>query len=219
MSGAKPPEFFVKSLAKLGLSLQPMQEKALLNYEKLLLSWNPKINLIAPSTLSDLWNRHFLDSAQLAPYLNQHTNVADLGAGGGFPGLILAILRPDLQMTLMESDQRKAAFLYEVTRVTKADGMHFSVSPIIYNNRVENWSGTKFDVICARALAPLGQLLRLARPLLKDSGSCLFLKGEKIEAELTEARKSWHMAVEKHPSLTEGKAVLLKLDQILPLGK
>lgn len=122
MSGARPPKEFLSALEKLGLFLTKDQEWRLVGYADLLLKWNPVINLVAPSTLTDLWKRHFLDSAQLAPLLPQKGDIIDLGSGGGFPALVLAILRPELTFTLVESDQRKAAFLREVTRVTKQSG-------------------------------------------------------------------------------------------------
>lgn len=218
MSDARLPEPFISALSQLGLSLDPSQEQALLTYERLARQWNPKINLIAASTISDIWQRHFLDSAQLAAKIPYKSHCADLGSGGGFPGLVIAILRPDLDITLMESDQRKGAFLQEVTRGTKEAGLISKNPPKLFNRRIEDWKGEKFDIVTARALASLSDLLLLSSSLLNPSGHCLFLKGEKAEAELTEAQKYWHMKVEKYSSVTDKKSALLDIYNIQPKG-
>jgi 16S rRNA (guanine527-N7)-methyltransferase len=152
-------------------------------YAKLLAEWNQKFNLVAPSTIPHIWVRHFLDSAQLVSLLPKGENqtLIDLGSGAGFPGLVLsAFAVPNIH--LVESTGKKATFLQLVIDELKLDAT-------VHNCRIEDLHGLKADIITARALAPLKDLLQLAKPLLKKSGICLFLKGQKAEAELTESKK------------------------------
>ena len=134
------------------------------SYAALLKKWNPRINLVAESTLADLWRRHFLDSAQLQALLppapeNRPLEIVDLGSGAGFPGLVLAILGAGT-VTLLESDQRKTTFLREAARLTNTE-------IIVINQRIEAISAIPADVVTARALAPLPRLLSLAAPFLE----------------------------------------------------
>ena len=147
---------------------------ALEAYAALLEKWNRKINLVGRETLADLWRRHFLDSAQLLPLLPERPPgrdlvIADIGSGAGFPGLVLAILGAG-EVHLIESDQKKCAFLLEAARAAGAD-------VAIHAQRIEEIAGLEADVITARALAPLEKLLAYARPLLRPGGCALFLRG------------------------------------------
>jgi 16S rRNA (guanine527-N7)-methyltransferase len=181
-------------------------------YAALLTKWNPAINLVAKSTLPEFWTRHILDSAQLlklAPNSARHW--ADLGSGGGFPGLVIAILaaekRPELQVTLVESDLRKATFLNTVVRET-------GLSTRVCAERVESLPPLKADVLSARALAPLGDLLAHAERHLAEGGLAIFPKGAAHESEIAEALERWRFSVQKHPSRTDSEAVLLCIGDI-----
>ncbi len=177
-------------------------------YAALLRTWQPRINLVGPSTLPDLWRRHMLDSAQVAPLVPDGIRtLVDLGSGAGFPGLVLAILGAATDVHLVESDTRKCAFLREVAART---GTHIS----LHNDRIEKVRPFPADVITARALAPLPRLLGWAAPFLTQKTICLFHKGAKWEDELTEARKDWIMRPERQVSLTDPNAVILRLTEL-----
>lgn len=176
-------------------------------YQRLLEMWQQKINLVSASTLPQLWERHFEDSLQLLPHLPVgQCNLVDLGSGAGFPGLILALVRSDdLHVTLVESDLRKSLFLENVSRETK-------VKVNVLAERIESLVGKiKGDVITARALAPLSELLDYAFPLMNENSIGLFLKGKDAEKEIVEAKKKWEFDLEIFPSLTDSKAHLLKI--------
>jgi 16S rRNA (guanine527-N7)-methyltransferase len=184
-------------------------------YAETLTLWQKRINLVAPSTVADIWHRHFADSAQildLAPASATFETWTDLGAGAGFPGLVIAILLADCppprpRVVLIESDQRKAAFLGEVVRRT---GLATSISVDILCMRIESATTrgmiASADVVSARALAPLDKLIELASPLLKASGRGLFLKGRGVKAELATAKRSFEFSCELVPSRTEPEA-------------
>lgn len=173
-------------------------------YVALLTKWNAKINLVGPATLADVWRRHILDSAQIHPLVAGAGVLVDLGSGAGLPGLILAILGGP-QVHLIESDARKCAFLHEAARVTGA-------KLTIHNKRIEAAPLLEADVVTARALAPLAQLLDHAVRFLKPAGKCVFLKGARQADELTDARKSWHMRVTERPSLSDPSGVILEVE-------
>jgi 16S rRNA (guanine527-N7)-methyltransferase len=177
-------------------------------YSALLLRWNNRINLIGRLTEKDVWARHFLDSLQLAALIPIATRVAvDVGSGAGFPGLVLAIAT-GVTFHLVESDHRKAAFLREVAAATQAP-------VVIHAVRIADLVLPKADLITARALAPLADLLAMAAPLLAPTGAALFLKGANAERELTEAEARWHMRVERYPSATDPKGVILRLTEVM----
>ncbi len=168
----------------------------------LLRRWQKRINLVGTATLCDPWRRHMLDSAQLAPLVPAGARLADLGSGAGFPGLVLAILRGG-PVHLIESDARKAAFLREAVRITGA--------PVeVHNARAEQLD-LKADIVTARACAPLDRLLGLALPLLASGGLCLFLKGARVEEEVSEARAAWKMALRRHRSRSAPDGVVLEV--------
>jgi 16S rRNA (guanine527-N7)-methyltransferase len=177
-------------------------------YADLLRKWQPKINLVGPATIPDLWRRHFLDSAQLFPHLPEGP-VLDLGSGAGFPGLVLAVMRGEgaAPVHLAESDGRKGAFLREAARLTGA-------SAIVHTNRIETLKPFEIGAVTARALAPVATLLGLAESFLTYSPKCLFLKGEKLEDELTEAAKDWKMTVERIPSVSDPNGFILSLKEV-----
>jgi 16S rRNA (guanine527-N7)-methyltransferase len=176
-------------------------------YLALLNKWQPTVNLVGVDTLPDAKIRHFDDSIQLAEFIPAAAKTLyDWGSGAGFPGLVLAMLRPDLQVTLVESDQRKCAFLRTVSRETK--------SPVkILDDRIGDITVAKADVITARALAPLKELLAWALPWVQANPDVilLFHKGEKAEEEIGEARKKYGFNLLKHPSKTAPNSAILQI--------
>jgi len=196
--------------ARFGISAET--RKKLETYEALLKRWQKTINLVAPSTLDEIWHRHFADSAQLWPLRPSEAKTwLDLGSGAGFPGLVLAILASEKGGTrhiLVESDSRKAAFLREVARAT-------GVAVDILCTRIENpETHAKVgvaDCVTARALAPLSRLIEIAAPYFMSSTLGMFLKGRDVAAEIDTAAQDWQFAFELIPSVTEesGRIVLL----------
>jgi len=178
-------------------------------YADLLRKWNPKINLVSKNTIDDLWNRHFVDSAQiysLAPHPVEHW--ADLGSGGGFPGLVIAIMGADQKSpgktTLVESDSRKCAFLRTVIRETGA----FAT---VVNERIEVLPELNADIISARALGSLDLLLSFAERHLANNGTAIFPKGANWEKELAEAQSKWNFDYQLAKSKTETGPVIMKI--------
>lgn len=182
----------------------------LMAYASLLVKWQGAINLVGADSLADIWRRHMLDSAQLATYIPPDTAViTDLGSGAGFPGLVLSIIL-DNPVHLVEASGKKAAFLREAVRLTEAPA-------IIQNRRIERADAWQSDVVVARALAPLAQLLDYAEPFLRSAGAdatCIFLKGARAEEELTEASKSWTMKVERFQSVSDPSGIILRIRDI-----
>lgn len=179
-------------------------------FEGLVRRWTPKINLIGPATLPDLWDRHIIDSAQLlllAPPRWQ--SWTDLGSGGGFPGIVVSILAKGQgrSITLVESDGRKAAFLRTCTR-------ELSLSATVLADRIEEIPPSNADVVTARALAPLPALLPLVQRHMATTGIALLQKGRSAEAELQLAREHWNFDLQSHTSLTEPDARILSLTRI-----
>ncbi|GAN95724.1 glucose inhibited division protein B methyltransferase GidB [Komagataeibacter europaeus NBRC 3261] len=176
-------------------------------YADILLRWNQRINLVSPHDLPHLWSRHIADSLQLARLIpSGPTSLVDMGSGGGFPGLVIACAT-DARVTLIESDQRKAAFLREAARVT-------GVQVRVCAQRLEVADVPPAQVVTARALAPLSRLLEWGTRFLQPDGFCLFLKGRNAEDELTTASADWHMATTRIPSRTNADGVILELSDI-----
>jgi 16S rRNA (guanine527-N7)-methyltransferase len=198
------------------LGLTPVSretEERLGRFIDLLGQWQTKTNLVAPSTLPHLWTRHVADSLQLVDLNPMATGWIDLGSGGGFPGVVLACAlaeRPGAVVHLVERNAKKAAFLREAIRVTSSPGVvHLSeIGDIV--DRVED----RIDCITARALAPLNLLLGFAEPLVRKGAKALFLKGQDVDAELTEATKYWNIRPLLHPSRTGGGGWIVELDRI-----
>lgn len=177
-------------------------------YADLLTDWSARHNLVAKSTLPDLWHRHIWDSAQLAPLLPPDTRtLADLGSGAGFPGLVLAAMRPEIAVTLHEATAKKCAFLQAA-----ADRMGLHVT--IENARMEELPRRPFDVVTARACAPLPLLLDYAHSFVGPNSVCLFLKGQNVGSELTEATKYWKMEVSQVPSQTDPSAAIVTVRKL-----
>lgn len=176
-------------------------------YAELLEKWNRRINLVGRGTIDDLWRRHMLDSAQLLPLIPDNTDsLVDLGSGAGFPGLVLAICGVK-NVHLIESDRKKCAFLREASRETGAQAT-------IHNKRVEEIESFQVDIVTSRALAPLPKLLDMAGRFMKKHSILLFLKGKRVDWELTEAAKEWNMRVDRFPSHTDPEGTILRLEAI-----
>ena len=198
------------------LALTPVSretEARLDRYIDLLRQWQAKTNLVAPSTLPTLWTRHISDSLQLLTIVTSAKTWTDLGSGGGFPGIVLACAlaeTPGALVHLVERNAKKAAFLREVLRVTDAPGQ---IHLADIGDNVDRITGP-VDCVTARALAPLHQLIGFAEPLVRKGAKALFLKGQDVEAELTEATKYWNIKPHLHSSLTGGHGWIVELDRI-----
>ena len=198
------------------LQLTPVSretEERLDRFVELLLEWQTKTNLVAPSTIPNLWTRHIADSLQLLDLAPTAKTWVDLGSGGGFPGFVLACALADSPGTvvhLIERNMKKAAFLREAIRVTKAPAtVHAAEIRVVVDSMQ-----SPVDCVTARAVAPLNELLGFAEPLVKRGAKALFLKGQDVEAELTEATKYWKIAPHLHSSRTGGHGWIVELDQI-----
>jgi 16S rRNA (guanine527-N7)-methyltransferase len=192
-----------------GVSRETLEK--LKRYQSLLEKWQAKINLVSAATLPEFWSRHVLDSWQIVPHLGPARSLADLGSGAGFPGLVIAACRPDLELHSIDSDTRKIAFQIDVAREL---GLAVKFHPV----RAESLARSlQVDVVAARALAPLAQLLGWAAPLLAPGGLCTFLKGATHADELTQAKRTWHMGADSVPSLSEPDAALLLIRDPKPV--
>lgn len=175
-------------------------------YISLLQQWNKKINLVSQQGMDQVWKRHVYDSFQLIRYLDSSVkSIADLGSGGGFPGLILA-LSTDIPVILIESDMRKTIFLREVLRQTKTQAT-------VLCQRIENVNAISVDVVTARALTSLTQLLKFSKNILNKNGYCLFLKGRSVNLEIEEAQKDWKINYKTFSSQTNADGVIVKINQ------
>lgn len=179
---------------------------------ELVKKWNPAINLVSKSGISQIWDRHVIDSAQLIRQIPaQSGRWCDLGSGGGFPGIVLAVLakefQPETQITLVESDRRKAVFLSEAAR-------HLDIAVSIKTQRVEDLEPQNVDVLTARALAPLSSLCGYAYRHLKPDGVAIFPKGAAAEREIEDARKLWQFELDMMQSDTDPEARVLAVRNI-----
>ena len=203
------------------LALTPVSRETterLDRFVAVLLAWQQRINLIAASTESTIWTRHIADSLQLLPLAPEARTWVDLGSGGGFPGLVIACALaevPGARVDLIESNRKKAAFLLEAARVT-------GVPAQVHGMKVETFARTaphSIDVVTARALAPLANLLELAYPLLKREACGLFPKGQDVDRELTEAAKCWKIQASLAPSRTDPKGRIVIVRGLKPITR
>jgi 16S rRNA (guanine527-N7)-methyltransferase len=196
------------------LQLTPVSHETLARLDRfaeLLIHWQKSVNLVATSTLPELWTRHIADSLQLLMLIEAPNLWIDLGSGAGFPGMIIGCMlaeQPGTEVHLIESNQKKAAFLREAVRVTGAPAK-------VHATRIEDFAASfsgRADVVSARALAPLTELFKLAYPLLKTGAIGVFPKGQDVGAELTKASKYWKFQYDLVPSLTnpEGQIVVVQ---------
>lgn len=197
------------------LALSPHAVEKLRAFQALVEKWTPKINLIARSTVPEIWQRHILDSARLCLLpLPAARKWVDLGSGGGFPGLVVAIILADrgatTQMVLVESDARKSTFLREAAR-------QLGLAVTVHTERAEHLAPQGADIVSARALSALDALCGLAHRHLAPGGLCLFPKGERFEDEIAAARKSWRFdleAIENPDHKGAALIVLRNLDRV-----
>lgn len=178
----------------------------------LMTKWQKSINLISPATVPQLWSRHILDSAQVMDQAPEKAKTwLDLGSGGGFPGLVCAAIasetHPELRISLVEADLRKAAFLREAAR-------QMGLNVGVFSRRIEDLPPQQADVVTARALAALPVLCGYAHRHLVPMGVALFQKGARHAEELESARKDWHMSVTVIPSVTDAEAVILRIERL-----
>ncbi len=182
-------------------------------FDATLLDWSSRHNLVARSTLEHRWERHYRDSAQLFSFLpGDAKTIADFGSGAGFPGLVLAAMGLDrgLKIVLIESIGKKAAFLNAAITAMALDNVE------VIPQRIESIAISPPDVVTARALAQLDRLLAYAYEIAQKETLLIFPKGQDVEAELTEAAKSWHMRVEKRPSVTSPGSTILLIRDFMP---
>lgn len=203
------PTPIFEDIAKFGVSRESFDR--LLVLEKLLITWQAHINLVSNSTLPNLWNRHIIDSLQLLRLIPKNTvSIADLGSGGGFPGLVLAATQ-SAEVHFFEANAKKTAFLQEALR-------HLKVTGKVHRERLEPMQAPpqipQVQLVTARAFAPLPMLLGYAEPFMRDGAIALFHKGQECQAELTEAAKSWKISYNNHPSITDSQSVILEVKEI-----
>lgn len=179
-------------------------------FDAALVRWSATINLVAPATLADRWNRHILDSAQLFTLAPPGaTRWADLGSGGGLPAMVIAILGHDrgLKVTMVESDRRKAAFL-------KLQIAELGLQADVIAERAERIPGLEADVVSARALAPLDRLLAMVARHLSAPGTALLPKGRRWATELAQAREGWLFRCEEVASAIDPEARILRITSL-----
>jgi 16S rRNA (guanine527-N7)-methyltransferase len=175
-------------------------------YHDLLVKWQKAINLVSPKTIDNIWSRHFADSAQLSESIPQNSRVVDLGSGAGFPGLVLAVKRPELKVTLIESDNKKSEFLKNVSRETKSQA-------VVVNDRVENFlkqGGEAPDFITARAFAPLEKIIEMIPDNCRGA-VLLLLKGKTAMDEIKDAANRFEFNYEDFASHTDSEARILRI--------
>jgi 16S rRNA (guanine527-N7)-methyltransferase len=184
-------------------------------YAELLDKWQRRMNLVSNTTIEDMWQRHFYDSAQLMDYIEfaktgSRLKFLDIGSGAGFPGLVLSILGAG-EFHMIESNGKKSAFMNQVIRDTGIDA-------VVYNERVEEMESFPVDYVTSRACASLSKLFELGKNFITEETICLFLKGEIAQQEITEAEKKWHFETEKYTSKTESVGSILRLSKIRALS-
>jgi 16S rRNA (guanine527-N7)-methyltransferase len=203
------------------LAVQPVSRETEARLDVLveqLRRWQPIKNLVSDHALPELWTRHIGDSLQLAELAPDARNWLDLGSGAGFPGLVIAASladRPGFHMQLVESNARKCAFLRESARLMNID-------VTIHQTRIEDFfasSQSRFDVVSARALAPLPQLIEWCAKLLKDGTTGLFPKGKDARHELTQTAKCWRLDYTTHNSLTDPASTIIRVTRACRLER
>ena len=182
-------------------------------YAELLAEWQQRMNLVGPSTLPHVWDRHFRDSAQLLPIAGTGQRWLDIGAGGGFPGLVIAILDPTANIMLVESITKKCTFLSTVAHET---GTNAQI--IVANARIEGTKATRFDVITARAAAALETLFDWSLRFAGPDTSWILPKGARVQEELATAAKRFHFDYQLIPSRTDSAARIVVASNVRPFG-
>ena len=212
MSAAAPPETFTAvdatEFARLS-GATPEQVADLERYRALLADWNERMNLVGPATMEVFWSRHAWDSAQLLTLAPEALTWADLGAGAGLPGVVLAILgkdRPGFHVHLVESMTKRCRFLEEVVKA-------LALPATVHNERAENLS-LDVDIVTARACAPMSRLLGYAQPYLKRGAMALFLKGQDVASDLEEATRYWKFEADVLPSLSDPRGRIVRVRRL-----
>lgn len=185
-------------------------QDVLASYAQMLLQWNATHNLISKNSEKDLWLRHIEDSIQVYNLAPDAQTWIDFGSGAGLPGVVAAILAKgqgrETAFTLVESNRKKAIFLRAAARA-------FDLKINVENHRIESVDSQPYDVISARALASLTQLLAYAERFAEAGAICLFPKGRTVEQELAEAKKDWKIRLQSHPSRTDDASVILRIEE------
>jgi len=183
-------------------------------FEELLRKWQKRINLVGPKEIDRLWSRHIADGLQLAQSVPNHVkSIVDLGSGSGIPGIIIVIALQSLGVNvhLVESNGKKAAFMRDVIRKTGVKAqVHCARIEDVYS---QDWV-REIDLVTARALAPLPSLVKLSVPFVENGGEMLFLKGEAVDSELTETSKYWNMKHILIPSRTNVAGCILSIKEV-----
>ena len=195
----------------IGVNVSRETEDALRAFADLTVKWTARINLISKSTVSDVWTRHILDSAQLYQHAPTYDYWVDIGSGGGFPGIVMAIIgkqdRPDATFTMIESDARKSTFLRSAIR-------ELSLNAYVQTQRIEECELAGADVVSARALGSLQDLLPLTTRHLKPTGTALLMKGRRYKDELQAVSDDWTFDLEEYSSITDRESRILSLKRI-----
>lgn len=205
----------VQKIAGVDVSRETMAELQI--FADLVVKWTPKINLIARGSVAAIWDRHIADSVQIHHYTPEtYLKWVDIGSGGGFPGIVIAILaktrHPAAKIILIESDQRKAVFLRAAVRDLKLNAS-------VLAERVEDADPQGADVVSARALSALSGLLPLVDRHLKSDGLAILHKGKRAHDEISQARQSWSFTLEQHASFTDPEARILAIQRMSQLGR
>jgi 16S rRNA (guanine527-N7)-methyltransferase len=174
------------------------------SYVKLLQEWNQKTNLVGKSTISDIWMRHIVDSAQLCSYIDDNEVVCDVGSGAGLPGLIISYMGIK-EVHLVESDGKKVSFLQSAAKISEQ-------KIFIHKSRIENLQVSKVDCVVSRALAPLWKLLNLLKKI--PSNRMILHKGKNLEIELAEAQRFFSFAYNVYPSIVKEDSYLLQITNL-----
>ncbi|MDP8915844.1 MAG: 16S rRNA (guanine(527)-N(7))-methyltransferase RsmG [Pseudomonadota bacterium] len=204
---AAPPDAFGPAEFAAAAGASPAAVAEVERFRSLLEDWSGRMNLVGPSALAQFWRRHAYDSAQLLALAPGAKVWADVGAGAGFPGVVLAILlkeHPGSRVHLVESLQKRCRFLSAVVD-------ELQLPAVVHNTSSEAVKLGRLDVVTARAVAPLDRLLGLTRNLLTGRAVGLFLKGRNVEAELTEAAKTWTFRHTLTPSLSDPEGRVLRI--------
>lgn len=208
MNGARPLPPEQDAIARIGAQVSRETLRDLQRFVELFQHWNKTINLVSESTVGEVWQRHIEDSLQLLPMVNDVKIWADLGSGGGFPGLVVAICLRGTNVHLVESNRKKAAFLQAVIG-------SLALSTRVHACRIEQFSpGTVLDVVSARALANVSTLFNLSEHLLSDRTRAFFLKGRDYRHELKESRDDWQFDLIEHRSRTESQSAVLEFTNV-----
>ena len=193
-----------------GVNVSRETFEELQQFADLVRKWTPKINLISPATIPELWERHIVDSAQIYRFAPEsYKKWVDIGSGGGFPGIVMAIIaktqQPDASFILIESDQRKATFLRTAAR-------ELNLRVTVLAERIENAAAQGADVVSARALSTLSTLLPLIERHINSHGQAILHKGKKAGEEIADARQNWRFDLEEFTSLTDlgGQILIVK---------